>query len=74
MTGQAGYRNHFGTEFSKMNTHYMVPKLPGVYCLENKINGKKYIGKKKYMKGWETYLGSGILLKEAIKKYGEKNY
>lgn len=45
-----------------------------IYETTNLINGKKYIGKKQYIKGWEKYLGSGILLKEAINKYGSENF
>lgn len=54
-----------------------------VYLIENKINNKKYIGKKlfryKYGKRvrkseWENYFGSSKELLEDIKKYGEKNF
>lgn len=45
-----------------------------IYETTNLINGKKYIGKKKYIKNWENYLGSGVLLKKAIKKYGKENF
>ena len=47
-----------------------------VYMTTNHINGKKYIGQKKYDKAnkWQTYLGSGIHLKRAINKYGSKNF
>ena len=46
-----------------------------VYQITNKINNKIYIGKRKY-KGenplLDSYMGSGKLIKEAIKKYGKK--
>lgn len=45
-----------------------------IYITTNKINGKKYIGQKKYNKNWTTYLGSGIVLKNAINKYGIENF
>lgn len=47
-----------------------------VYITTNNINGKKYIGQKKYdQQGlWKTYLGSGIALKAAIEKYGKENF
>ena len=45
-----------------------------IYETTNLINGKKYIGKRVYTKGWENYLGSGVLLKLAIEKYGKENF
>lgn len=47
-----------------------------IYITTNHINGKKYIGQKKYDKYdyWKTYLGSGILLSRAINKYGRENF
>lgn len=45
-----------------------------VYITTNLINGKRYIGKRKFSDNWKSYLGSGIRLKEAIKKYGRNNF
>lgn len=47
-----------------------------VYITTNHINGKKYIGQKRYDKAnkWKSYLGSGIHLKRAINKYGSENF
>ena len=45
-----------------------------IYLTTNKINGMKYVGKKKYIRNWESYLGSGIRLKYAIDKYGKENF
>lgn len=47
-----------------------------IYITTCSINHKKYIGKKKYDKNgqWKTYLGSGIILQKAIKKYGKENF
>lgn len=46
-----------------------------VYITTNKINGKKYIGSTtESRKDFSTYLGSGRLLKYAIKKYGKENF
>ena len=49
-----------------------------IYITTNLINGKKYIGQRKFVdyggKKWIDYLGSGKLLKEAIDKYGRDNF
>jgi group I intron endonuclease len=44
-----------------------------IYMTINKVNGKKYIGMCKNTHG-KLYLGSGKLLKDAIKKYGKDNF
>lgn len=43
-----------------------------VYCTTNLINGKKYIGSHK--DDHPSYLGSGVYLTKAIKKYGKENF
>ena len=45
-----------------------------IYITTNMVNGKRYIGQKKFCDGWKTYLGSGKLLKKAIKKYCKENF
>ena len=47
-----------------------------VYLTTNKINGKRYIGQRYYdtKEQWKLYLGSGKILKDAIKKYGRNNF
>jgi group I intron endonuclease len=45
-----------------------------IYITTNMINGKRYIGQRKFNKGWNSYLGSGTCLKHAIKVYGRKNF
>lgn len=47
-----------------------------IYLTENLLNGKIYIGSdsKKEGKGDPQYLGSGVLLLKAIKKYGKENF
>lgn len=44
-----------------------------IYKTTNKVNGKYYIGKHK---GFieDSYLGSGILIRQAIEKYGKNNF
>jgi group I intron endonuclease len=43
-----------------------------IYKTTNSINGKFYIGKD--AKNKKNYLGSGTILKQAIKKYGKSNF
>jgi len=46
--------------------------MPIVYVTTNKINGKKYLGKSAH--GRPGYLGSGIAIQNAIRKYGKENF
>jgi group I intron endonuclease len=43
-----------------------------IYITTNLINGKQYIGKDEHNR--ISYLGSGVTLKLAIKKYGKENF
>ena len=43
-----------------------------IYKITNLINGKIYIGQEKKYK--DKYLGSGIHIKRAVKKYGKENF
>jgi group I intron endonuclease len=43
-----------------------------IYKTTNNINGKIYIGK--LVRESKTYLGSGKILKQALKKYGKNNF
>lgn len=45
-----------------------------IYITTNCINGRRYLGQKKFRVNWKYYKGSGKLLKQAIKKYGTKNF
>lgn len=45
-----------------------------IYKTVNLVNGKFYIGKHKTSDLQDSYLGSGVALNCAIKKYGEKNF
>lgn len=44
-----------------------------IYMTINKINGNRYIGKKKGSFD-ENYYGSGIILLNALRKYGKENF
>ena len=43
-----------------------------IYKTTNLINGKTYVGK--CVREDKSYYGSGKILKQAIKKYGKKNF
>jgi|13_taG_2_1085334.scaffolds.fasta_scaffold00541_3 group I intron endonuclease len=45
-----------------------------IYKTTNNVNGKMYIGMRKFYKIEDRYFGSGKLIKEAIKKYGIENF
>ncbi len=47
-----------------------------IYITTNLINGKRYLGQKTFDKNgkWRNYLGSGKVIKNAIKYYGKENF
>jgi group I intron endonuclease len=47
-----------------------------IYITTNMVNGKRYIGQKRFEYGndWHSYLGSGQALKSAIDLYGKENF
>ena len=59
-----------------LRVYMMENKYGFIYITTNLINNKKYIGQKKLDNGsrWKSYLGSGVHLQKAIKKYGKENF
>lgn len=45
-----------------------------IYRITNELNGKTYIGQHKKDFFDENYYGSGVLIKEAVRKYGKYNF
>lgn len=45
-----------------------------IYKITNLVNGKFYIGQQIKCDKNEKYLGSGLLINKAIKKYGKENF
>lgn len=45
-----------------------------IYKITNTINGKFYIGKHSTKNINDSYMGSGVAIKRAIKKYGKDNF
>lgn len=48
------------------------PKILYVYKITNTLNGKLYVGRHTYTTLTNSYYGSGIAIKKAIKKYGKE--
>lgn len=45
-----------------------------IYITTNMLNGKKYLGQKKFDSHWRSYIGSGKAFKKAVQKYGKANF
>ncbi len=56
-----------------INRYRRFYKVCYIYLTTNIINDKKYIGQHRSDKYDKDYLGSGILLSKAVRKYGRKH-
>lgn len=45
-----------------------------LYCIENLVNGKLYVGKHSAKSFDNSYMGSGVAIRAAIKKHGLENF
>lgn len=45
-----------------------------VYKTTNLVNGKIYVGKTHRKEGFDRYLGSGKVFRQAVRKYGRENF
>lgn len=45
-----------------------------IYITTNMVNGMKYLGQKKFDRGWKNYLGSGTKFREDVKVFGRENF
>jgi len=59
-----------------MNEVDVINPYGFIYLTTNYINGKRYIGQKKFDNAsrWKSYLGSGSYLSNAVNKYGKDNF
>ena len=66
------YRKTFIAEFGIL---YII-SMSYIYLITNKVNGKQYVGQHHYDgEGMDvSYKGSGVLLRQAYKKYGVENF
>ena len=45
-----------------------------IYITTNLVDGKRYLGQRKFYNNWQDYVGSGIAFKQALSKYGKENF
>lgn len=59
----------------KLKITIKIPQMYGyIYSIQNKLDGKYYIGQRKSTTIQDSYFGSGVYLNNAIKKHGKENF
>lgn len=63
--------NHSEEIFAE-HDKYSMKRIGIIYLITNLVNGKVYVGR--CLKDLDTYLGGGIYIKAAVRKYGKENF
>lgn len=57
-----------------MESNVIIEPYGFVYITTCLANGKRYLGQRKFNKGWQNYIGSGNAFTKAVSRYGRENF